>query len=63
LSDVETLAQRYRAVGTAAVFSALEGVGAPTRLIALEIRPIDRGQTVTAQRYFVQGVGMTGLKG
>jgi regulator of RNase E activity RraA len=37
---VARLAERYRAVGTAAVFSALEGMGAPTRLLALEIRPI-----------------------
>jgi hypothetical protein len=38
--DVADLAGRYRAVGTAAVFSALEGMGAPTRLLSLEIRPI-----------------------
>jgi 4-hydroxy-4-methyl-2-oxoglutarate aldolase len=54
--DVAALARRYRAVGTAAVFSALEGMGAPTRLLALEIRPIRPDQVVAGPAFTLKAV-------
>ena len=50
------LAQRYRNVGTAAVFSALENLGAPTRLLSLEIRPIRPDQIVAGSAFTLKAV-------
>jgi 4-hydroxy-4-methyl-2-oxoglutarate aldolase len=55
-SDVEALAARYRAVGSAAVFGALEASGAPMRLFSLDVRPIDRGQIVAGPAYTLKAV-------
>lgn len=56
MSEVEALAQRYRAVGSAAVFGALEASGAPMRLFSLEVRPIDRGQIVAGPAFTLKAV-------
>jgi 4-hydroxy-4-methyl-2-oxoglutarate aldolase len=54
--DVAALSRRYRAVGTAAVFSAVEGMGAPTRLLSLEIRPIRPDQVVAGPAFTLKAV-------
>lgn len=52
---VAELARRYRAVGTAAVFSALEGMDAPTRLFSLDIRPIRPDLIVAGPAFTLKG--------
>jgi 4-hydroxy-4-methyl-2-oxoglutarate aldolase len=52
----EQLVSRYRAVGSAAVFSALNRLGAPMRLLSLDIRPIDPGQVVVGPAFTLKAV-------
>jgi 4-hydroxy-4-methyl-2-oxoglutarate aldolase len=52
----EDLLSRYRAVGSAAVFSALQRMGAPSRLLTLEIRPIHPDQVIVGPAFTIKAV-------
>ena len=53
---VSALADRYRAVGTAAVFSALQGLDVAPRLLSLEIRPIQAQQVIAGPAFTLKAV-------
>jgi 4-hydroxy-4-methyl-2-oxoglutarate aldolase len=50
------LAERYRKVGTAAVYSALEAAGAPLNLLALDIRPITPDLVIAGPAFTLKAV-------
>src|SRR5918995_977195 len=52
----DQLLSRYRAVGSAAVFSALNRLGAPMRLLSLDIRPIHPEQVVVGPAFTLKAV-------
>jgi 4-hydroxy-4-methyl-2-oxoglutarate aldolase len=52
----ERLVERYRAVGSAAVFSALQRLGAPMRLLSLDIRPIDPRAVLVGPAFTLKAV-------
>jgi regulator of RNase E activity RraA len=52
----DALIARYRAVGSAAVFSALNRLGAPMRLLSLDIRPIHPEQVVVGPAFTLKAV-------
>jgi regulator of RNase E activity RraA len=57
--DVERtlqLAERYRQVGTAAVFSALEAIDGPLNLLSLEIRPIAQDLVIAGPAFTIKAV-------
>lgn len=52
---IEDLARRYRRVGTAAVYSALEETGAPINLLSLDIRPVQPEAVVAGPAFTLKG--------
>jgi regulator of RNase E activity RraA len=52
----DDLVRRYRAVGSAAVFSALNRLGARSRLLSLDIRPIHPEQVVVGPAFTLKAV-------
>jgi 4-hydroxy-4-methyl-2-oxoglutarate aldolase len=52
----DDLVGRYRAVGSAAVFSALNRLGAPLHLFSLDIRPIHPEQVVVGPAFTLKAV-------
>ncbi len=55
LNQIEDLARRYRQVGTAAVYSALEELGAPINLFTLEIKPIRPDGVIAGPAFTLKG--------
>jgi regulator of RNase E activity RraA len=55
LNQVEDLAHRYRQVGTAAVYSALEELGAPINLFSLAIKPIRPDGIIAGPAFTLKG--------
>jgi regulator of RNase E activity RraA len=53
--QVAALAERFRAVGTAAVFTVLEELGAPLRLLADAIRPLRPEMVIAGPAFTLKG--------